>query len=210
MSSAYNRIRSEDPAHEALEALRRRGGLARTGDLAREGIRASTLTALWREGRLIRIKAGLYQLPDSLAEEHAALLQAALAVPDGVICLISALDYYGLTDANPEAVFIAILMGGWAPKVIEPPVRFVRFRSRLFDMEICREEIGGRSVRIYSPEKTLCDCLRLPEIVGLDITLAALRRYLGSPEANRSRLMEVAQACRVERRLRPYVEAMDG
>jgi predicted transcriptional regulator of viral defense system len=171
-------------------------------------VRASTLTALWREGRLIRIKAGLYQLPDALADENADLVQAAAAVPGGVLCLTSALDYYGLTDASPEEVFMAIPMGDWAPIVTEPPVRFVRFRSRLFEMQVNEEQIGGRPVRIYSREKTLCDCLRLPGLVGLDVTLTALRRYIRSPHSNVSKLLETARACRISHRMLPYVEAL--
>lgn len=192
----------------ALDALRRHGGVARTGELAREGVRPAALMALWRQGRLLRLKAGLYQLPEALADEHAAIVQAALAVPRGVICLISALDVHGLTDANLERVFLALPQGSWVPRVAEPPVQIVQYSRRLFPLGREEKVIGGHTIPIFSREKTLCDCLRLPELVGLDLTLSALRRYLRSPEADVSALLAIADQCRVMRRLRPYVEAI--
>ncbi len=164
--------------------------------------------ALWRRGRLLRLKARLYQLPESLADEHAAIVQAALAVPRGVICLLSALDIHGLTDANPEQVFVALPQGSWAPRVAEPPVQIVQYSRRLFPLGREEKVIGGHSIPLFSREKTLCDCFRLPEMVGLDLALSALREYLRAPEADVSALLILAEQCRVGRRLRPYVEAI--
>lgn len=192
----------------ALDVLRNHGGVAHTGELAREGVRPSVLTALWRQGRLLRLKAGLYQLPETLPDEHASVAQASLAVPRGVVCLLSALDVHGLTDANPERVFLALPQGSWVPRVAEPPVQIVQYSRRLFPLG--REEIviGGHVVPLFSREKTLCDCFRLPELVGLDLALSALRRYLRGPEADVLALLLMAEQCRVGRRLRPYVEAI--
>jgi len=192
----------------ATDALRRHGGVARSGQLAAEGVRPATLLALWHRGRLLRLKAGLYQLPEALADEHAAVVQAALAVPRGVICLLSALDVYGLTDANPERVFVALPQGSWIPRVAEPPVQIVQFSRRLFLLGREERIVGGRTVALFSREKTLCDCFRLPELVGLDLALSALRRYLRSPGADVSALLAMAEQCRVGRRVRPYVEAI--
>lgn len=192
----------------ALDVLRRHGGVAHTGELAREGVRPAALMALWRQGRLLRLKAGLYQLPEALADEHAAVVQAALAVPRGVVCLLSALDVHGLTDANPERVFLALPQGSWAPRVAEPPVQIVQYSRRLFPLGREEQIIGGHTILIFSREKTLCDCFRLPELVGLDLALSALRQYLRSPDADVSALLAMADQCRVLRRLRPYVEAI--
>ncbi len=192
----------------ALAALADAGGIAHTTDLAKRGVRHTALTSLWRQGRLIRLKAGLYQLPEAMPTQHAALVQASCAVPSGVICLVSALDYYGLTDANPEAVWIAVPMGGRTPRVSEPPIRPVHFRKRLYELGAEAQRIEGHNIRIYSREKTLCDCLRLPELVGRDVTLGALRRYLRTPGSNVTRLLAIANECRVGRRMTPYVEAL--
>lgn len=192
----------------ALAALADAGGIAHTTELAKVGVRHTALTALWRQGRLIRLKAGLYQLPESMPTQHAALVQAAYAVPNGVICLVSALDFYGLTDANPEAVWIAVPMGGWTPRVSEPPIQLVHFRTRLHELGTEVQSVDGHDIRIYSKEKTLCDCLRLPELVGRDVTLGALRRYLRVPGADITRLLAIANDCRVGRRMTPYVEAL--
>ena len=197
-------------SHEqgAISALLRHGGIGHTSDLAREGVRPAALASLWREGRLIRLKAGLYQLPEALPAQHAALVQASYAVPRGVICLTSALDFHGLTDANPSAVFVAIPMGGWAAAVEEPPLHIVRFRPHLFQLGIQRVEIEGHPVRVYSQEKTLCDCLRLVGLVGLETALVSLRRYLRSPGGSAAALLTVARQCRVARRVMPYLEAL--
>ena len=192
----------------ALQALAGVGGIAHTTALARLGVRHTALTALWRRGRIIRLKAGLYQLPEAMPDEHAALVQAAYAVPNGVICLVSALDYYGLTDVNPEAVWIAARMGGWAPNVSEPPIELVRFRPRLYELGAATEDVEGHPIRIYSREKTLCDCVRLPRLVGRDVALGALRRYLRWPGANVADLLAMASECRVGRKMTPYVEAL--
>ena len=192
----------------ALDALRQHGGVARSGQLASEGVWPTALLGLWRRGRLLRLKAGLYQLPEALAEEHAAIVQAALAVPRGVICLLSALDVYMLTDANPEHVFVALPQGSWMPQVIQPPVQIVQYSRRLFPLGREETVIGGRTVALFSREKTLCDCFRLPELIGLDLALSALRRHLRSPQADVSALLAMAEQCRVRRRLRPYVEAL--
>lgn len=193
---------------EALEALAGAGGIAHTTDLAKLGVRHTALTSLWRQGRLIRLKAGLYQLPGAMPTQHAALVQATYAVPTGVVCLLSALDFYGLSDANPEVVWIAVPMGGWRPRVDEPPIQLVHFRPRLFELGAEVQSVDGHDIRIYSREKTLCDCLRLPELVGRDVTLGALRRYLRTPRANITLLLAIAHECRIGRRMTPYVEAM--
>ncbi len=192
----------------ALDALRDRGGVARTGELARMGVRPAVLTALWRQGRLVRLKAGLYQLPEALADEYGAIVQASLAVPRGVVCLLSALDIHGLTDANPDRVFMALPQGSWLPRVAEPPVQIVQYSRRLFSLGRAETVLAGRVVSLFSREKTLCDCFRLPELVELDLALSALRRYLRGPDTDVSALLRMAGECRVGRRLRPYVEAL--
>jgi predicted transcriptional regulator of viral defense system len=193
---------------EALAALARAGGIGRTTDMAKLGVRHTALTALWRQGRVIRLKAGLYQLPEAMTSRHADLVQAGYAVPSGVVCLLSALDFYGLTDVNPEAVWLAVRMGSWAPRVSEPPVQIVHFRKRLYGLGTETRDVDGHTIRIYSREKTLSDCLRLPELVGRDVALGALRRYVRSPDANVTQLLAVAKECRVGRKMNPYVEAL--
>lgn len=210
MDTSITQLELTTDRHEAaaLEALAGAGGIAHTTDLAKLGVRHTALTSLWRQGRLIRLKAGLYQLPEALPSQHAALVQAAYAVPNGVICLLSALDFYGLTDANPEAVWVAVPMGGWTPRVSEPPIQPVHFRTRLHGLGAEVQSVDGHDIRIYSREKTLCDCLRLRELVGRDVTLGALRRYLRAPGANITRLLAVAEECRIGRKMTPYVEAL--
>jgi hypothetical protein len=113
-----------------------------------------------------------------------------------VICLLSALDVYMLTDANPEHVFVALPQGRWTPQVIQPPVQVVQYSRRLFLLGREETVIGGRTVALFSRKKTLCDCFRLPELIGLDLALSALRRYLRSSQADVSALLAMAEQCR--------------
>ena len=139
----------------ALDALAKRGGIGHTTDLLRDGTRTTAITSLWRSGRLIRLKAGLYQLPEALPTQHAAIVQACAAVPNGVVAVVSALDFHGLTDANPEAVWVAVPLSSWAPKVSEPPVQYVRFRKHMFELGAEVHKVDSQAVRVYSREKTL-------------------------------------------------------
>ena len=125
-----------------------------------------------------------------------------------MICLLSALDVYGLTDANPERVFVALPQGSRIPRIAEPPIQIVQYSRRLFLLGREERMVGRRTVALFSRKKTLCDCFRLPELVGLDLALSALRRYLRSSQADVSALLAMAEQCRVGRRLRPYVEAL--
>jgi len=129
-------------------------------------------------------------------------------VPNGVVALVSALDYHGLTDANPEVVWVAVPLSGYAPKVSEPPIQYVRFRRSMYELGAESYDTDGHPVRVYSREKTLCDCLRLPELVTRETALKALRRYLHGPGARVNDLLELGQQCRVTRWMRPYVEAL--
>jgi len=177
-------------------------------ELLREGSRPTAITSLWRSGRLIQLKAGLYQLPEALPSQHAAIVQACTAVPNGVVALVSALHYHGLTDANPEVVWVAVPLSGYAPKVSEPPVQYVRFRRGMYELGAESCCVDGHPVRVYSREKALCDCLRLPELVTRETALNALRRYLHGPGARVNDLLEMGRQCRATKWMRPYVEGL--
>ncbi len=139
------------------------------------GIGEETVARLARQGRLLRLARGLYQLPDAeLAAGH-SLAEAAKLVPKGVICLLSALQFHGLTLQVPSSVWMAIGRGARKPRIAYPPLRFVRFGVAALDAGVQQHRIEGVSVRIFDPAKTVVDCFRYRNKVGLDLALEALR-----------------------------------
>lgn len=194
---------------QLLQALRAHGGWLRQPDVLDLGVHPRWLSRLVEEGTIERVRKGLYRLPQDPETEYESFRDAAHAVPGGVVCLLSALTHYELTTSNPSEIYLAIPRTTWAPKVDYPPIRFFRFSPRMMDfgVEIVRTKRGSFS--IFEREKTICDSLRHRTVVGQDVVIEALRTYLRSPRIrNIDRLIDTARRCRVEKRIRPYLEAL--
>lgn len=192
-----------------LRALRSHGGWLRQNEALELGVHPRWLTRLVEEGTIERVSKGLYRLPRAPESSYESFADATRAVPGGVVCLLSALAYYELTTSNPSEIYLAIPRTSWAPKVDHPPIRFFRFSPRMmdFDVETVRTRRGAFS--IFEREKTICDSLRHRNVVGQDVVIEALRAYLRSPRIrNIDRLIRTARRCRVEKRIRPYLEAL--
>jgi hypothetical protein len=149
----------------ALDLLKARGML-RLREFVAEGIGPETLARLVREEAVIRPARGLYQLPYTQVEAAHALAEAAVLVPKGVICLISALQYHELTLQMPSAVWMAIDRAAWRPKINYPPIRFVRFTGSALTEGIERHSIENIDVPITDPARTIVDCFRYRTKVG--------------------------------------------
>ena len=188
--------------------LFREKGLVRMRDLRDAGVAAETVARLVREGAVTRVARGLYQLADSIPDTRRSLAEASALVPRGVICLTSALQFHELTLQMPSAVWIAIDRTGWKPKVEYPPIRFVRFGSRAIKEGVKRHLIDGIEVPIFEPAKTIVDCFRYRNKIGLDIALEGLREGLRTKRATPDQLWDFARTARVWSVMRPYVEAM--
>jgi len=188
--------------------LFRRKGLVRMRDLREAGVGAETVARLVREGAVMRVARGLYQLADTMPDPQRGFAEASALVPKGVICLTSALQFHELTLQMPSTVWIAIDRTGWKPKVEYPPIRFVRFGSRALREGVKRHLIEGIEVPIFEPAKTIVDCFRYRNKIGLDIALEGLREGLRTKRATPDQLWEFARSARVWSVMRPYVEAM--
>src|SRR5262249_20431875 len=129
-------------------------------------------------------------------------------VPQGVICLISALAYHELTTQIPHQVHVAIPRNSEPPRLEYPPVRLFRFERRAFSEGIEIHSIDKVKVRIYIPEKTLADCFKYRNKIGLDTTVEGLRLYKERGKINRAALLRAAEACRVAKVMQPYLEAL--
>ncbi len=177
-------------------------------DFIAEGIGPGALAGLVRDEAVERPARGLYQLP--LVPGHAAhaLAEATMLVPGGVICLISALQFDELTLQTPSAVWMAIERTAWRPKIEYPPIRFVRFSKSALTEGVARHRIERIEVPITTPARTVVDCFRYRNKVGLDVALEGLREGLGRRRFTPDDLWRYASKARVWSDMQPYIEAM--
>ena len=191
-----------------LLALAKRRGVLTASDADRAGIHSQHLTRLVREGVLERLSRGQYRSRRSAITEHHGLVMAARAVPGGVICLLSALGFHGIGTQLPAEVWVAVARGRRTPAVDQPPLRIVRFSGVAFTTDIERHRVEGATVQVYSVAKTLADLFKHRNRIGMDVALEALREAWRDRRFTMDALDRAARACRVERVMRPYVEAI--
>lgn len=192
----------------AVLAFVREAGLARPRDLESRGIRGSYLGRLAREGLLEKVGRGLYTLAGAAVSEHRSVAETAKRTPRGVICLLSALRIHGLTTQAPHEVWLAIGPKDRAPKPAGVGLRIVRFSGLARTAGIQTQRIDGVPVRVYSPAKTVADCFKFRNKVGVDVAIDALRDCLVQRLSTADELDRYAHICRVGRVMRPYMEAM--
>jgi predicted transcriptional regulator of viral defense system len=193
-------------AEQVIEFVRERG-VVRPRDLAAHGLPRHYLQRLTDAGVLERVGRGLYSLPGGEVTEHRTLAEVAARVPQGVLALLSALQLHGLTSQMPHRVWVAIGEKDRLPST-DLPVRIVRFsRAALADgVEI--QTIDGVPVRVTSPAKTIADCFKYRNKIGLDVAVEALRLCLETRKCSRSDLWRYATTDRVTNVMRPYLEAL--
>jgi predicted transcriptional regulator of viral defense system len=188
-------------------ALLGRHPILRLKDFTAKDVGPETLARLVREGVIVRLARGLYQRADASADGGHSLAEAAAMVPKGVVCLISALQFHELTLQMPSEVWMAIDRTAWRPRIEYPPVRFVRFSATALTDGVKRHRIEGVEVAITDPARTIVDCFRYRNKVGLDVALEGLREGLRRRKATSDQLWRHATKMRVWSILKPYVEA---
>jgi predicted transcriptional regulator of viral defense system len=159
-------------------------------------------------GVLERLDRGLYRLADLTPLSSPDLLSVAIKVPRGVICLISALSYHRITTQIPHEIYLALERGTESPRLVHPPLRVFWFTGSAFTEGIEKHDVDGVSIRVYSPEKTLADCFKYRNKIGLDTAIEALKFYRDRKNVDVDGLMKFAAVCRVEKIMRPYLEAL--
>ena len=199
---------SQSNEDKAKAIIRSRGGTIRFMEALQAGIHRRTLRALVDTGKLERVSRGLYRLSDLPPLGNPDLVKVASLAPEGVICLISALAYYETTTQIPHQVHLAVQKHGRHPHIDSPPVRVYWFSGPAFTEGIEEHRIDEFTVRIYSPEKTIVDAFKFRNKIGLDVALEALRLAKEAKKIKVPKLLEFARVCRVERVMRPYLEAM--
>jgi len=183
-------------------------GYAHTKDITQAGIHNVHLKTLLEEGEIERIKRGLYRWVDMYETHTSSLVDVAMAIPKGVICLQSALSYYNLTTYNPWEISVAINRKSRITIPEYPPVKLYYFPSKIFSAGIEEVQLDRHRVRIYSKEKTICDCIRYRKQLGKDIIKEMMVEYLRSSNRNLELLMEFAEICGVTNVIRNYIEVL--
>lgn len=160
------------------------------------------------DGTLEAVSRGVYRLVDSEPPGNPDLVTVATRVRGGVICLISALAFHELTTQIPHEVHVALQRGAEIPRLEYPPIRIYWVSGQAYSAGVETHELEGVSARIYSPEKTLADCFKFRNKIGLDTAVEAVRFYRERRSVNMDALMRYAKICRVEKVIRPYLEAI--
>jgi predicted transcriptional regulator of viral defense system len=201
-------MKSRDNFEKAKKTFRSRGGVLRMNEALQAGIHRRMLYSMLEAGVIEKLNRGLYRLKDLPPLGNPDLVSVSLKVPSSVICLISALSYHEITTQIPHEVYVALERGTEAPRLAHPPIRVFWFSGQAFTLGIQSHKIDGVPVRIYSPEKTIADCFKYRNKICLETAIEALKFYREKKRFKADDLMNFARACRVEKIIRPYLEAL--
>jgi predicted transcriptional regulator of viral defense system len=190
------------------EVFKTHKGFARTKDILAAGVHTRNIKRAREKGQIIQVKRGFYRLAEIPLISNQGFVDLARAVPEGVICLLSALAYYELTTFNPSVIAMAICRGSRKPKIEYPPVEFYHFSKKQFEAGINKIKIKSHEIRIYGPEKTICDCFRYRNKLGINITKEGLSEYLKRKDRSLEKLLEYAEICRIKPLLQTWLNAM--
>ncbi len=192
----------------AREIFERHHGLMTKKQAVAAGMSPNTFYAMRDAGVTAKISGGWYGLADLPPISQPDLATVALRAPKGVVCLISALSFHELTTQVPHMVYLALEKDSAEPRIDYPPVRTFRFSGESFQAGVEIHSIDGIKTKIYCAEKSIADCFKFRNRIGLDVALEALRLYRRSSNFDAVRLLEYARICRVEKVIKPYLEAI--
>ena len=183
-------------------------GLFRTSELEALGISRSTVQRMLRRGEVEQISRGLYRLLEGEVTEHIGLVAVQKKIPEGIICLLSALQFHGIGTQLPRDIWIAIDRKARKPKDPGFPIRVIRFSGVNARYGIDTHKLLGVPVRITSIPRTVVDCFRYRNKIGIDVALEALKDVLDRRLATRDEILRAAEVCRAKTVITPYIEAM--
>jgi len=195
---------SKDKALKRIQML----GLARPRDLEAQGVSRTQLARLVREGLVLRQSRGIYVVADHQPTAGHTLAQVAKRVPEAVFCLLTALRFHGLTTQSPADVWIALPEKARRPRLDYPRLRVARFSGAALSEGIETHRVEGVTIRVYSPAKTVTDCFKYRNKVGIDLAVEALRDFSRKHRGGANELARFAKVCRVSRVMQPYLDAI--
>ena len=193
---------------QIAHALLEEHGIMRLAELRSAGVTAATVSRMARAGEVIRLARGLYQLPDAPFDTSHSLAEAAKRLPKGVVCLVSALAFHGLTDQLPKKVWMAIGKKDWAPKPDGMPIRVIRFTESLLAQSVETHVIEGVPIKVFGVAKTIADCFRHRNKVGLSVAIEGLQEALRQRKASPAEIARHAERGGISTVIRPYLEAL--
>jgi predicted transcriptional regulator of viral defense system len=197
-----------DQFKEAIKIFRHHGGILRMSEALGAGIYRRKLYSMLDAGVIERLSRGLYRLSDLPPLGNPDLVSVAMKIPKGVITLLSALAFHEITTQIPHEVHIALKRGAEPPRLKYPPIRVFWFTGNAFSDGVKQYDVDGALVKIYNPEKTIADCFKYRNKIGLDVALEGLKLYRERMSFRVDDLMHFARVCRVEKVIRPYLEAV--
>ncbi len=200
MSAVKNKIIPE-------EIFRQAGGQLRMSEAIEHGISRYALYKMRDKGALEQVSRGIYRLVDLPPISNPDLVTVSLRYPKAVICLITALSYHGMTTQIPHEISLAVPRAARMPTLDNPPVHAYKFSTEAFESGIEKHQIDGVDVQIYNAEKTLADCFKYRNKLGMDVVLEALKLYRTQKKFNMDKLLKYARVCRVDNIMKPYLEA---
>ena len=192
----------------AIEVIRNNGGIIKTSNALKQGIHPRTLYGLRDKGTIEQIVRGVYRLTELETISNPDLVAVASKFPNAVICLISALSFHNITTQIPHEVSIAMKRVSRSPRIDHPPVSVHRFSKDSFTEGIEKHHVDGVTVNIYSAEKTIADCFKFRNKIGMDVVLEAIKLYKSRKKLSPEKLLKYAKVCRVQRIMMPYLEML--
>jgi predicted transcriptional regulator of viral defense system len=191
----------------ALDIIRKLGGTISTSEALKSGVHSRDLYKLRNDGSLVALSRGVYRIAEMGLTSNPDLVAVACRAPDSVICLVSALSFHNLTTQIPYQVSVAVAYGASIPKIDYPPVKVHRFKGEAFEVGMEEHDLDGVNIRVYDPEKTLADCFKFRNQLGMEIVLEAIKLYWERQKPDIGKLLKYAKICRVEKTFTPYLES---
>jgi predicted transcriptional regulator of viral defense system len=192
--------------HKQIIDLLKKNGVIRSGELDAHGISRSNIRRMVASGEVLRVSRGLYRLSGAEVSENISLAEVSKLVPRSVFCLFTALVFHRFTVQVAPEVCIAVEGTAEKPRIPTVKIRVYRFSGGVFRTGIEKHIVDGVQIRVYSAAKTVADCFKMRNKIGLDVALEALREALRTKKATSEEIHKMARICRVERIMRPYVE----
>lgn len=183
-------------------------GVVRSFEIEELGVSREYIRQLKDEGIIERAGRGIYTLPDADVSTFHSYVEAAKLVPKGIICLLSALSFHQITTQLPSRIWMAIETHSLKPTKADVPLKIVYFSKKAFTEGVEEHEIEGSLVKIYNPAKTVADCFKYRNKIGLDVATEALKDCLKMKKCSVNELWKYAKICRVTTIIKPYVEAL--
>lgn len=193
---------------EFVDFIKKRGGVASYAEIIRAGFSKAHLKTSLNSSQIQKVERGLYKLSDGMSLSNPDLVTVSIKVPKGTVCLLSALAFHEATNEIPKYVDIAIPRGMHANKIKYPPVKFYRFAPNTWKAGIEKHDIEGHEIKVYSLAKTIADCFKFRNKIGMDVARDALKVAVTEKNITPKEIMQHAKICRVDKIIKPILEIM--